>query len=62
MWNMLITMTTVGYGDTYAKSHMGRLIGLVIASFGAFYMGLFVNALIIILDFDSTEKKSFNLL
>jgi potassium intermediate/small conductance calcium-activated channel subfamily N protein 2 len=62
MWNMMITMLTIGYGDVYPKSHMGRLIGIVIASWGAFYVSLFVVALNNILEFDSPEKKSFMLL
>jgi len=53
MWCMTITMLTVGYGDVYPKSHMGRLIGIVIAVWGAFYVSLFVVALNNILNFDS---------
>ena len=44
-WNMLITMLTVGYGDTYPKSHMGRLMGIIIGIWGLFYTSLFVVAL-----------------
>jgi hypothetical protein len=62
MWNMMITMLTIGYGDVYPKSHMGRLIGIVIAVWGAFYVSLFVVALNNILDFEPTEKKAFMLL
>ena len=62
MWNMMITMLTIGYGDVYPKSHMGRLIGIVIAFWGVFYSSLFVVALYNILSFDSTEKKAFMLL
>lgn len=62
MWNMMITMLTIGYGDVYPKSHMGRLIGIVIASWGSFYVSLFVVALNNILEFESPEKKAFMLL
>lgn len=62
MWNMMITMLTIGYGDVYPKSHMGRLIGIVIATWGSFYVSLFVVALNNILEFDSPERKAFMLL
>lgn len=62
MWNNMITMLTIGYGDVFPKSHMGRLIGIVIAGWGAFYVSLFVVALYNILDFESPEKKAFMLL
>lgn len=41
---------------------MGRLIGIVIACWGAFYVSLFVVALNNILDFESPERKAFMLL
>lgn len=62
MWNMMITMLTIGYGDVFPKSHMGRLIGIVIACWGAFYVSLFVVALNNILKFESPESKAFMLL
>ena len=62
MWNMVITMTTIGYGDFSAASHMGRVIAIIIAFWGTFYVSLFVVALTNILDFDSPEQKSFMLL
>jgi hypothetical protein len=62
MWNLMITFMTIGYGDIYPKSHLGRLIGIIIAGFGVFYVALFVTALNNILEFESPEKKAFNLL
>lgn len=58
----MITMLTIGYGDVYPMSHMGRLIGIVIAIWGSFYVSLFVVALNNILEFESPEKKAFMLL
>lgn len=62
MWNLMITFMTIGYGDIYPRSHLGRLIGIIIAGFGVFYVALFVTALNNILEFESPEKKAFNLL
>lgn len=45
-WNILITMTTVGYGDVFAKSHGGRLIGIITAFWGIFFLSLFVVTLV----------------
>jgi len=62
MWNMVITMTTIGYGDYYAKSHMGRVIAIIIAFWGVFYVSLFVVALNNMLIFSSPQSKAYMLL
>ena len=55
-------MLTIGYGDNYPKSHMGRMMGIVAACWGVFYISLFVIALNNMLEFDNSELKAFNLL
>lgn len=62
MWCMVVTMTTVGYGDVYPKSQMGRMICIIIAFWGVFYVSLFVVALTNILNFESVESKAYMLL
>ena len=62
MWNILITMTTVGYGDVYAMSHTGRCIALITAFWGVFLVSLFVISLMNTLNFSSSENKTYNLL
>ena len=62
MWNMIITMTTIGYGDYSAQSHMGRLIAIIIAFWGVFYVSLFVVALNNMLNFTSPQNKAYMLL
>ena len=62
MWNMSITMTTIGYGDYAAFSYMGRLIAIFIAFWGIFYVSLFVVALNNMLNFSSPQKKAYMLL
>jgi hypothetical protein len=62
MWNIMITILTIGYGDIYPKSHFGRLIGIVIAFLGVYNTSLFIVALNNMLEFESPECKAFNLL
>lgn len=62
MWYVLITMTTVGYGDVYAMSHAGRAITIICAFVGVMIVSLFVVCLMNILKFDYPQEKSFNLL
>jgi len=45
VWNVLITMTTVGYGDYYAKSNAGRVVSIICAFWGVFIVSLFVVSL-----------------
>ena len=54
-------MTTVGYGDIFPKTRVGRLIGIVIAFWGMFIVSLFVVSLTTMLEFDAGESKAFNL-
>ena len=61
VWNVLVTMTTVGYGDYYPKTNMGRIIGLIIAFWGVFIVSLFVVSLQNMFEFDSCEEKAFQL-
>ena len=50
-WVTIVTMTTVGYGDFYPKSHMGRLMGIIISLWGVFFVSLFVVSLTNLLNF-----------
>lgn len=52
-------MTTVGYGDLYPKTNIGRTVGIVIAFWGVFIVSLFVVSLSTMLEFDSGEFKAF---
>lgn len=61
-WNVLITMTTVGYGDIYAKSFMGRLVAIIVSFWGVFIVSFFVVTLNNMLTFSPNEEKSYNLL
>ena len=56
-----MTMTTVGYGDFYPKTNIGRMVGIVIAFWGVFIVSLFVVSLSTMLNFDPGEEKAFDL-
>jgi hypothetical protein len=62
MWNVIITLTTTGFGDIYPKSLLGRSIGLVICFWGTFMVSFFVVTVNNMLTFSAAEEKSFNLL
>lgn len=61
IWNIFVTMTTVGYGDFYPKTNIGRMVGIVIAFWGVFIVSLFVVSLQTMLNFDPGEEKAFDL-
>lgn len=55
-------MTTVGYGDVFPKSYIGRLVGVIIAFWGVFFVSMFVVSLTNLLEFSVNEEKTFYLL
>ena len=62
MWNVIITLTTVGYGDYYPKTNFGRFIGIITAFWGVFFVSLFVVALTNTLTLQESELRAFILL
>lgn len=62
MWNVIITLTTTGYGDFYPKSLLGRFIGLIICFWGTFMVSFFVVTVNQMLTFTPSEEKSYTLL
>ena len=45
IWCVVITMTTVGYGDVFAVSPFGRIISIINALWGAFIISLLVSSI-----------------
>lgn len=45
MWNMIITLTSVGFGDFYPLSNLGRLVAIMMSFWGVFFLSIFVDAL-----------------
>jgi hypothetical protein len=54
-------MTTVGYGDIYPKTTMGRIVGIIIALWGLFLVSIFTVTLSNLFTFSAGEKKAFDL-
>jgi Zn-dependent protease with chaperone function len=51
-----ITLTTVGYGDIVPASGAARMLAMVEAMFGTFYMALLIARLVSLYSFDSPRK------
>ena len=45
MWCTIITMATVGYGDFYPATHLGRCIGVIACLWGNFIVSIMVVSL-----------------
>ena len=62
MWCIIITMTTVGYGDYYPISNLGRFIGILACLWGVFIVSIFVVTLTNLLEFTKQEQRSYEIL
>lgn len=58
-WNIIITFTTVGYGEMAAKTYLGRLFAVVSMFFGQFIISLILIAMGISAEFTFEETKAF---
>mmetsp|Transcript_13139 Transcript_13139/g.14482 ORF Transcript_13139/g.14482 Transcript_13139/m.14482 type:complete len:461 (-) Transcript_13139:248-1630(-) len=62
MWCIIITMTTVGFGDFYPMTYVGRIVGIVACFWGTFLVSLMVVSLTISSEFTAQEKKAYELI
>jgi len=62
MWCVVVTMTTVGYGDYYPRTHVGRFVTLLVCLWGVFIVSLMVVTLNNILTLSNVEEKSLTVL
>jgi hypothetical protein len=62
MWNVIITLTSVGYGEFYPKTFWGRIVGIIICFWGVFIVSFFVVTITQLLLFSGAEDKSYGLL
>ena len=62
LWNVIVTMTTVGYGDYFPKTHMGRLVGILVCFWGVLVVSLFVVTITNMILLELGEDKTYRLL
>jgi hypothetical protein len=55
MWYVIVTMATVGYGDFFPLSYMGRINGMVSCFWGVFTLSTMVVILNNLLEFNEAE-------
>lgn len=60
LWLILVSMTTIGYGDIFPTTYFGRLIAILACIFGTFILSLLVVFLNNSISFDEIEKHVYN--
>jgi len=60
VWNILITETTIGYGDVVAVTHAGRVVIGISALTGIVLIALFVTAVSNYSQFKPDERRAFD--
>jgi potassium intermediate/small conductance calcium-activated channel subfamily N protein 2 len=58
-WLVIVTMTTVGYGDYFPRSHFGRFVGVIACIIGMLILSMIVVSLSVIFEFSQDEKKAY---
>lgn len=59
LWLCFVTMSTVGYGDFFPRTHLGRLVGVVVCLFGMIVVSLLVIFLQQLIEFNPKEQKYY---
>lgn len=62
LWMVIITMTTVGYGDVYPQSFGGRIMGIGLCYWGVLLVSLFVVTVSKQLELTQLQKNSYLLI
>ena len=61
-WLIVVTMTTVGYGDYFPRTHLGRTVVILACFCGVFIMSLSVVTLTSASEFTRGEKSTYEIL
>ncbi|CAD8158447.1 unnamed protein product [Paramecium octaurelia] len=62
LWNIIITITTVGYGDFYTRTDLGRFVIFIVCVLGIFVVSVMVVTLIESLKVTSLEGHAITVL
>ena len=62
MWLVVITMCTVGYGDFFPRTHIGRFIIVIACFYGIFLISMMVVTLTESSEFTKSESRAFEIL
>ena len=62
MWLIVLTMTTVGYGDFYPRTHMGRFVVVLACFWGVFLVSMMVVTLTVSSEFTKGESRAYDIL
>jgi hypothetical protein len=58
-WCIIITILTVGYGDFFPRTFMGKMIAVVACLWGTFLISLMVVSLTVSVEFTHQEQKAY---
>ena len=58
-WCVMVTILTVGYGDFYPSTVLGRVIAVISCLWGTFLISLMVVSLTITVEFTAQEQKAY---
>jgi hypothetical protein len=61
IWNVFVTITTVGYGDMYPNTLLGKIIIILASLGGVFIVSLVTIAIQNTLNMSKSEENSYNL-
>ncbi|CAI2364120.1 unnamed protein product [Moneuplotes crassus] len=62
IWNIIVTMSTVGYGDVYPKTIFGRILGAFVCIWGVVVESMMVVTLSEGLELTTPQRNSYTLL
>lgn len=62
IWNIIVAMTTIGYGDFYPRTHIGRFIVVVSIIIGTLLISLTIVALNRMTSFENNELQAYIIL
>lgn len=62
LWLAILSMTTVGYGDLYPRTHPGRIVAVFAAISGVFVISMMVLVLTKMMDFSHGEMRVCDLM